>query len=92
MKLPVNVWIDNIGAIFMSENQSSASRTRHMDTRWWHVTDMQEEQKLIKIQFVRTHDNVSDIGTKNVDLQTYETHERKLLKKREQQLQGDDLR
>ena len=84
IKTPVDVWIDNVGAIFMTENRSSSSRTRHMDTRWWYVTDMQDEMKLIKVKFVRTKDNVSDIGTKNVDTLTYESHEGRLLKNREE--------
>ena len=71
IELPVNVWIDNVGAIFMSENQTTSPRTRHMDCRWWFVSDLRE-QGLIKIQFVRTEDNVSDIGTKNVNKETYD--------------------
>jgi hypothetical protein len=67
VQTPVDVWIDNVGAIFMTENRTSQSRTRHMDTRWWYVSQMQEEDKLIKVKFVRTKENVSDIGTKNVD-------------------------
>ena len=79
VKTPVDVWIDNIGAIFMTENRTSSSRTRHMDTRWWYVTQMQEEDKLIKVKFVRTKENVSDIGTKNVNAETYSYHEGRLL-------------
>ena len=71
VELPVNVWIDNVGAIFMSENQTTSPRTRHMDCRWWFVSDLRE-QGLIKIQFVRTKENLSDIGTKNVDKETYD--------------------
>ena len=80
IQLPVQVWVDNVGAIFMTENRTSSSRTRHMDTRWWHVIQLQDEEGLIKVGFVRTKDNVSDIGTKNVDTQTYERLEGKLLK------------
>jgi hypothetical protein len=43
---------------------------------------MQEEDKLIKVKFVCTKENVSDIGTKNVDAQTYQYHEPRLLKDR----------
>jgi hypothetical protein len=78
LELPVQVWIDNVGAIFMSENQTSSTRTRHMDCRWWFVSDMQE-QGLIKIDFVKTKDNISDIGTKNVTKEVYQTFEPRLL-------------
>ena len=62
---PVEVMVDNIGAIYMSQNQMSSSRTRHMDTRCHYVNDLQESG-LIKVKFVRSEDNVSDIVTKNV--------------------------
>ena len=82
VRTPVDVWIDNVGAIFMSENRTSSSRTRHMDTRWWYVTQLQEEDKLIKIKFVRTKENISDLGTKNVNAETYQYHEGRLLSDR----------
>ena len=66
----------------MTENKTSSSRTRHMDTRWWYVTEMQDQHKLIKVGFVRTKENVSDIGTKNVDTNTYNYHGPRLLKDR----------
>jgi len=60
VKTPVNVCIDNVGAIFMTKNMTSSSRNQHMDARWWHVTQLQEEDKLIKVQFVRTKVNISE--------------------------------
>ena len=78
IELPVKVRIDNVGAIFMSENVTSSSRTRHMDTRWWFVNQLQDEG-LIDVSFVRTHENVSDVGTKNVNKETYDAHVNKLL-------------
>jgi hypothetical protein len=82
VKLPVDVWVDNVGAIFMSENRTSSSRTRHMDTRWWYVNQLQEEEKLIKVRFVRTAQNVSDVGTKNVTVDVYKTHKDRMIKGR----------
>ena len=84
VELPAKARIDNVGAIFMTENKSSSSRTRHMDTRYWYVVhQLQEEHGLIKVNFVRTKDNVSDIGTKNVDKDTYKRHETKLIVSKE---------
>ena len=83
IELPVKVWIDNVGAIFMTENKSSSSRTRHMDNRFWYVHQLQEEDGLIKVNFVRTKENVSDIGTKNVNAETYDTHQQKLIATKE---------
>jgi hypothetical protein len=73
VQLPVIVHVDNIGAIFMSENVTSSTRTRHMDTRWHFVREKQEEG-LIKIVFVPSAGNISDILTKNVTGEVYHTH------------------
>ena len=73
VELPVKVKIDNIGAIFMSENTTSTQRTRHMDTRWHYVNDLQKDG-LIKIDFVASEDNVSDVATKNVTIDTMGKH------------------
>ena len=40
---------------------------------------MQEEDGLIRVKFIRTKENVADIGTKNVDTNTYRYHEGRLL-------------
>ena len=53
-----------------------------MDTRWWYVADLQT-QGLVKISFVKTKDNISDLGTKNVTKETYNSFESKLLKDKE---------
>jgi len=33
VQLPIHVHVDNIGAIFLAENQNSSDRTKHVDTR-----------------------------------------------------------
>ena len=71
---PVDVMVDNIGAIYMSQNQMSSSRTRHMDTRHHYVNDLQDDG-IIKVKFVRSEDNVSDIATKNVTGEIFRKHE-----------------
>ena len=82
LKIPVPVRIDNVGAIFMSENKTSSNRTRHMDTRWHFVNQMQEDG-LVKIIFVKSEENISDIGTKNVTGEVLEKHEGKLIVERD---------
>ena len=57
----------------MSKSQLSSGRTRHMDTRYHFVNDMQNEG-LIKIKFVPTKDNVADVATKNVTAEVMDTH------------------
>jgi hypothetical protein len=57
---------DNIGALFMSQNASTGVRTRHVDTRY-HFIRENVEDGIIKIEFVKSDDNDSDIFTKNVN-------------------------
>ena len=75
---PVEVMVDNVGAIYMSQNQVSSSRTRHMDTRYHYVNDIQDDG-VIKVKFVRSEDNVSDIATKNVSSEIMRRHEPTML-------------
>ena len=61
---PITVFVDNIGAIFMSENITATNRTRHIDTRT-HFVYEHIEDGLIIVRFVKTEDNRADIFTKN---------------------------
>ena len=57
----------------MSQNQASSTRTRHMDTRWFYVSDPQD-QEMIVAKFVRLEDNSSDVVTKNATAETMKRH------------------
>jgi hypothetical protein len=73
IKLPVQVMVDNMGAIYMSENSMPSARTRHADLRQKFTSDLQEKG-LIKIDFVKSEDNTADIMTKNVTQELFEKH------------------
>ena len=73
MQLPVIVRVDNMGAIFMPENVSATSRTRHVDTRYHFVREFVEDGFLCVIS-VRSADNVADPFTKNVTGDVYDSH------------------
>ena len=77
VKKPVEVMVDNVGAIYMSQNQVGSNRTRHMDTRYYYVNDLQDDG-LIKIKFVCSEDNVSDVATKNVTPEVLNNHLEKI--------------
>jgi hypothetical protein len=70
VKLPIVVKTDNLGAIFMSENASTGVRTSHVDTRYHSVREFIEDN-FIKIEFVRSVENNSDVFTKNVNQEIY---------------------
>ena len=73
VKMPVKVKVDNIGAIYMSQGEASTTRTRHMDTRYFYVNEMQE-QGIIEVIFVKSEDNRADVATKNVDAKVMRYH------------------
>jgi len=73
VEMPIIVRVDNVGAIFMAENVSTSSRTKHVDVRYHFVREFIEDG-FIKIVFVRTADNKADIFTKNVVGDLYDKH------------------
>jgi hypothetical protein len=76
---------DNVCAMFMAQTASSGVRTRHVDTRYHFVRENLEEG-IIKVEFVKSVDNESDIFTKNVTLEIYKRHVEKFL---EEYIEGE---
>jgi hypothetical protein len=72
--LPVIVHVHNVGAIFMAENATATSRTRHLDARYHFVREY-VEVGVIKFIFVRSGLNCADGFTKNVTSDIYEAHQ-----------------
>jgi len=82
VELPIVVKTDNIGALFMSQNSSTGVKTRHVDTRY-HFIRENIEDGILKMEFVKSSDNDSDIFTKNVNHEVYEKHVKKFLENSE---------
>jgi hypothetical protein len=82
VELPVKVLVDNMGAIYMSENAASSARTRHMDMRVKYVNSLQEDG-MLKVEFVPSKGNRSDIATKNTQGDIYSMHLEHLVSNRE---------
>ena len=78
IQLPVEVRVDNVGAIFMSKNVTTTSRTKHVDIRSKYVREYAEDG-IIKIVFVKSEDNDSDIMTKNCQSDLHSKHSMKLI-------------
>ena len=80
VRMPIIVHCDNIGAIFLSYNAKISQRTKHIDTKYRYVGEY-VEQGVVKIIFVRSEENVADILTKNVSLETFKKHTVRFLDK-----------
>ena len=75
VKLPIICRVDNVGAIFIAENATATPKSKHIDTRAKYVTKYIQDG-FLKVIFVKTDENVSDIFTKNVSKEIMEKHEK----------------
>ena len=63
VELTITVHVDNVGAIWLSNNRTTSDRTKHIDIRTSFVKEYQENGKMI-INFVKSEDNEADIFIK----------------------------
>ena len=78
VKRPITVWVDNVGAIYLANNQTMSQRTKHVDVRYHFVHEYIEDET-VKIMFVKLKDNNADIFTKNLDGEAFWRHVNKFL-------------
>jgi hypothetical protein len=77
-KKPIRVHVDNIGAIFLSENRNSSERTKHIDIKYHYIRE-QIDVGLIEVKFVKSEENLADLFTKNLKGELFECHASKLV-------------
>ena len=70
---PVTVRVNNIGALFMANNIITASHTKHVDIRYKYVNEYVEDG-IVKIIFVKSIDNDSDILTRNLSAELHKKY------------------
>jgi hypothetical protein len=63
LQLPTPFRIDNTGAIYLANNQTTGQRTKHIDNCVHYVRDL-INANIMKIKFVKTDDNTAYIFTK----------------------------
>ena len=78
VELPITVHVDNVGAIWLSNNRTTSDRTKHIDIRTSFVKEYQEDGKII-IKFVKSEENEADIFTKNTTNVIFSNHQKKLV-------------
>jgi hypothetical protein len=78
VELPIMVKTYNIAALFMWKNSSKGVRTQNVETRYQFIRENQED-RIIKVEFVKSIDNYSYILTKNVSQEIYEKLKKKFL-------------
>ena len=78
VELPITVHVDNVGAIWLSNNHTTSDRTKHIDIRTSFVKEYQEDRKVI-IKLVKLEENETDIFTKNTTKWIFTNHQKKLV-------------
>jgi hypothetical protein len=84
VRLPVTIYCDNVGAIFLSGNATTSVRTRHISTRAHFVREMILDSYLT-VKFCKSRDMVADGFSKNITGDLYDYHTPSYL------LSSDDL-
>ena len=59
VELPITVYVDNVGAIWLSNNRTTSDRTKHIDIRTSFIKKYQEDGKII-IKFVKSEENEAE--------------------------------
>ena len=78
VELPITVYVDNVGAIWLSNNRTTSDRTKHIDIGTSFVKEYQEDRKII-MKFVKSEDSEADIFTKNTINTIFQNHQKKLV-------------
>jgi len=73
IQYPIEVKVDNIGAVYLAKNATTGNRTKHIDTRYNFVREYIEDG-ILKVVFVRSEDNDADIFTKNLNGEVFQRH------------------
>ena len=75
VELPITVYVDNVGAIWLPNNRTTSDRTKHIDIRTSFVEEYQEDEKII-IKYVKSEDNEAGIFTKNMTNVIFHNHQK----------------
>ena len=75
VELPISVHVDNVGAIWLSNNRTTSDRMKHIDIRTSFVKEYQEDGKII-IKFVKSEENEAEIFMKNTTNVIFHNHQR----------------
>ena len=68
---------DNKGAVDLINGWSVGGGTKHITTRLAFLREL-KESKILRVEWIPTETNESDIFTKNADVKTFDKHASKL--------------
>lgn len=74
---PITIYVDNKSAISLAKNPVSHSRSKHIDTKY-HFIREQVKNKNVELVHCRTEDQLADIFTKPLKVETFNKFKEKL--------------
>ena len=77
VELPITLYVDNIGAIFLVNNCTTSDLMKHVDIHN-HLICEYVQDGMVKIGFVKLEENDADLFTKNLPDNLLEKHAKKL--------------
>ena len=78
VETPTTIYVDNVGAIWLSNNRTTSERTKHVHIRTAFVKEYQEEGKIL-IKFVKSEETDANMNTTNTPNTTFKTHQAKIV-------------
>ena len=63
---PIELWLDNKGAIDLAHDYRANERTKHIERRHLKIREMVMEA-VVNVKYVASHLNIADIFTKPLD-------------------------
>ena len=78
VELADTIYVDNVGAIWLSNNRTTSERTKHVHIRTAFVKEYQKGGKIL-IKFIESEENDAEINTKNTPNTTFKTHQAKIV-------------
>ena len=88
VEMPITMYVDNVGVIWLSNNRTTSKRTKHIHIRTALVKEYQEEGKIL-IKFVKSEENDADINTKNTLNTTFRTHQANIVWEKDETTRKD---
>ncbi len=73
VKLPMTLRMDNKGAKDLSNSWSVGGRMRHIKVKYYFLRELKEKY-LIKVEWICSEDNCSNIFTKNLNGAAFNKH------------------
>ena len=61
----ITIYVDNMGAIWLSNDQTTSEKTKHVSVRTAFVKEYQEDGEIL-IKFVKSKENDADINAKTL--------------------------